>query len=133
VKCPPRYQRGNALPGLRMFSGSHAALMRECKSIAEKTNYHVILAAHGEMPQTEGICHYSLGVVPRRRLFRLAKSQFVSIWCLTRFKVDVWHIHDPELLMFALLLLLLKKKVIFITCLKNLSSLVWAGLLTLKV
>ena len=86
---------------------------RECKSIAEKTNYHVILAAHGKMPQTEGICHYSLGVVPRRRLLRLAKSQFVSVWCLMRLKVDVWHIHDPELLVFALLLLLLKKKVIW--------------------
>jgi glycosyltransferase involved in cell wall biosynthesis len=86
---------------------------RECKSIAEKTNYRVILAAHGEMPKTQGIFHYSLGVVPRRRLFRLAKSQFISIWCLMRLKVDVWHIHDPELLVFALFLLFLKKKVIW--------------------
>lgn len=86
---------------------------RECKSIAEKTNYHVILAAHGGMPKTKGIFHYRLGVVPKRRLFRLAKSQFVSIWCLMRLKVDVWHIHDPELLVFALFLLLLKKKVIW--------------------
>jgi glycosyltransferase involved in cell wall biosynthesis len=86
---------------------------RECKSIAEKANYSVILAAHGEMPNYDEVTHFTLGKIPKKRLFRLARSQIVSVWCLMRLKVDVWHLHDPELLIFARLLILLKKKVIW--------------------
>jgi len=86
---------------------------RECKSITDKTNYGVILIAHGKMPSYDGILHVPLGEIPKSRIGRLVKSQIVSIRSLFKIKPDLWHIHDPELLLFGCLLVLLNKKVIW--------------------
>jgi glycosyltransferase involved in cell wall biosynthesis len=86
---------------------------RECKSISDKTNFGVILIAHGEMPSYDRILHVPLGEIPKSRIGRMVKSQVVSIRSLLKIKADLWHIHDPELLLFGSLLVLLKRKVIW--------------------
>jgi glycosyltransferase involved in cell wall biosynthesis len=86
---------------------------RECKSIANKSEYQVVLVAHGQMPLDLNIRHIPLGEIPKNRLPRLIKSQYVAARYFFKLKVDVWHLHDPELLLFGCALILLKKKVIW--------------------
>jgi glycosyltransferase involved in cell wall biosynthesis len=86
---------------------------RECKSLAVKPEYQVVLVAHGEMPIHPKIRHIPLGEIPKNRLARLVKSQFVAARYFSKLKVDIWHLHDPELLLFGCALILLKKKVIW--------------------
>jgi glycosyltransferase involved in cell wall biosynthesis len=86
---------------------------RECKSIAAKSEFQVILVAHGDMPSHAKIRHIPLGEIPKNRLSRLLKSQIIAARSFLKLKVDIWHLHDPELLFFGCALLLLRKKVIW--------------------
>jgi glycosyltransferase involved in cell wall biosynthesis len=80
--------------------------VRECKSIADLTNYTVVLAAYGNSGESGQIINYDLGAKPKTRILRILKSQVVAIKTFRKIKADLWHIHDPELLPIACLMAL---------------------------
>jgi glycosyltransferase involved in cell wall biosynthesis len=86
---------------------------RECKSLATQSNFKILLASHGEMPKCESILHIDLGSMPTRRLARFIKSQYVAARILCQYKVDIWHLHDPELLLFACFLIMMRKNLVW--------------------
>lgn len=85
---------------------------RECVSLASLPNYRVLYAASGNL-ESEIISFHNLGKIPRNRFMRFLRSLLVPWRIFIREKVDVWHIHDLELIPFALVLVLLGKKVIW--------------------
>jgi glycosyltransferase involved in cell wall biosynthesis len=86
---------------------------RQCISLLEKTNYRVILAAYGDGPSNPNLEFYSLGERPRKRLSRVLRSQINAMKALRSIRADLWHLHDPELLVFGFFLTLFGKKVIW--------------------
>jgi glycosyltransferase involved in cell wall biosynthesis len=78
--------------------------VRECKSIAELTDYTVVLAAYENNKSDGQIVSYNLGKRPKTRLVRILKSQISAIRAFRKIEADLWHIHDPELLPAACLM-----------------------------
>lgn len=86
---------------------------RECLSLSMKSNYKVILLANGTLPEPKEVFHINLGVIPGNRVTRIFRSQFLGLKAILKVKADLWHIHDPELLICASILILLRKKIIW--------------------
>ena len=86
---------------------------RECKSLAEKTNFKVRLVAHGKLVDSSNLTCQDLGKLPRNRLVRIMRSQLLGFHIAFRVKASVWHLHDPELLIVAFWLIVTKKTVIW--------------------
>lgn len=88
-------------------------LERECRSLAATGRYSVTLAAHGSTPQVPGVRHLRLPQPPANRFARMAMSQVTGLWAALKARADIWHIHDPELLLIAILLRRLGRTVIW--------------------
>jgi glycosyltransferase involved in cell wall biosynthesis len=86
---------------------------RECRSLLELSSLKVTLAAPGRDPGIKGLSFLGLGNRPSSRFKRIFYSQYKAIQTLVKVKADIWHIHDPELLLFAICLILLRKKVVW--------------------
>lgn len=86
---------------------------RECLSLANKSNFRVILIAHGEIAEASEVFHVNLGSIPKSRVIRILRSQLLGLKAVLKVKADLWHIHDPELLILGSILVLLRKKVIW--------------------
>lgn len=71
------------------------------------------LAAPGKAPAQIKIKFFSLGNRPNSRVMRLFFSQIRASKAILRVRAQIWHIHDPELLAIAAILILLKRKVIW--------------------
>jgi glycosyltransferase involved in cell wall biosynthesis len=82
---------------------------RECKSLSSH-GYDVTLAAHGNIDDSHFLTFKKLKDPSPNRLYRILQSQ-ITCWKLFReCEGDIWHFHDPELLVMALYLSLVKKK-----------------------
>jgi glycosyltransferase involved in cell wall biosynthesis len=86
---------------------------RECKSILDSGEFDVLLIAHGEVDIGANLLTQNLGRLPRSRVYRTLKAQFVGFSRSITVKAQIWHIHDPELIYVALWLRILRKKVIW--------------------
>jgi glycosyltransferase involved in cell wall biosynthesis len=60
-----------------------------------------------------GIEFFSLGNRPNNRLLRLFYSQIAATRTILSVRAQIWHLHDPELLPIAAILILLRRKVIW--------------------
>ena len=86
---------------------------KECLSLSRVNNYKVILCAPGNIPLGSDVIHYKISRPATLRLIRLIKSQIIFIGLIIKFRADVWHIHDPELLPIAVMLSYFKRRVIW--------------------
>lgn len=85
---------------------------KECVSIA-KAGYEVFLVERGESYDKNGVHIVGVGEIPesrRKRMIQGGKAVYEKALALD---CDLYHIHDPELLRFALKLKRKGKKVIF--------------------
>jgi glycosyltransferase involved in cell wall biosynthesis len=86
---------------------------KECVSLSKIKNYKVVIAASGNIPKTKNITHYRIPKARTYRPLRILISQLIALRLVIRLKADVWHIHDPELLPAAALMIFLKRRVIW--------------------
>lgn len=75
---------------------------RECRSLASSGLYTVCLAASGQIPPDSGVSFIPLTAIPTSRIRRFASGPRKAHAIISALKVDLWHIHDPELLPTAL-------------------------------
>jgi glycosyltransferase involved in cell wall biosynthesis len=86
---------------------------KECLSLSNIANYKVIICAPGSIPSNNKVIHYRISKAKSFRLIRFIHSQFITLKVIFKIKPNVWHIHDPELLPVASLLVLMKQKVVW--------------------
>lgn len=72
-----------------------------------------MLAAPGHAPDFLDLEFFPLGKRPDNRVMRLLYSQIVATKAIFSIRAQIWHLHDPELLPLATLLILFKRKVIW--------------------
>jgi glycosyltransferase involved in cell wall biosynthesis len=86
---------------------------RECRSLTKLKGFKVVFAASGQLPSSANIKHIQLGKIPRNRILRVLRAQIVCLRLFLTLNADIWHLHDPELLPFAVFLSKLHRKVIW--------------------
>lgn len=85
---------------------------KECVSLA-KEGYDVYLVATGESYVQEGVNVVGVGKIPSSRLERMLITTRKVYKAALNLQCEVYHLHDPELLPYAILLKRKGKKVIF--------------------
>lgn len=85
---------------------------KECVSIA-KAGYEVFLVERGESYDKNGVHIVGVGEIPASRMKRMIQGGKAVYEKALALDCDLYHIHDPELLRFALKLKRKGKKVIF--------------------
>lgn len=85
---------------------------KECVSLARAGN-EVYLVAPGESRKESGVQVLGVGEMPRSRIRRITVIASKVFQAATNLECDVYHLHDPELLMYAKKLLRKGKKVVF--------------------
>lgn len=85
---------------------------KECISLA-KAGYEVYLVAQGESFDACGVHVIGIGELPNSRIKRIIISAKAIYKIALEIDADIYHIHDPELLPYALKLKNKGKKVIF--------------------
>ena len=70
---------------------------KECRSLAEAGGYSVLLASPGDMPHHGTISHIPLVQPPPARIRRLPWSILRAAGLSAAVDVEIWHLHDPEL------------------------------------
>ena len=88
------------------------AFQRECLSLA-KTDYEIYLVAAGESREDRGVHVVGVGEMPAGRLKRMLLLTRRIYQKALELDADLYQIHDPELLPYALRLKRRGKKVIF--------------------
>lgn len=86
---------------------------KECKSLAKRENYDVYLIAPGDSRDESSVKVIGVGDKPKSRLKRMlnfTRKVYKKAICVD---ADIYHIHDPELLRYALKLKKRSKIVIF--------------------
>lgn len=87
---------------------------RECRSVAAYSDYFLLLAGPGELPPHPACTLVSLPSPFQNRILRFLQSQFIAIRIGLKYRPDLLHLHDPELLLFGLLMSrVFKQKVIW--------------------
>lgn len=85
---------------------------KECVSLSRE-GYEVYLVATGESYVEDGVNVIGVGKVPSSRFERLLMTARKAYKIALTLHCEIYHLHDPELLPFALLLKRRGKKVIF--------------------
>ena len=85
---------------------------KEVSALAQVPKYKIFYAAHG-LANNENIDFISLGVKPSNRILRFTKSFLAPFKVLKKTRAEIWHIHDPELIPFAITLKILGKVIIW--------------------
>ena len=86
--------------------------LKECISLAQN-NYVVYLVERGSTYDKDGVHIIGLGEVPEGRLKRIIKEARKAYQSAILIDADIYHLHDPELLRYALKLKRKGKTVIF--------------------
>ena len=86
---------------------------KECLSLSKIENYKVIICASGNIPKSENIVHYQISKARSFRPLRFILSNLIALKLVIKIRADIWHIHDPELLPLATLLILFNQSVIW--------------------
>ncbi len=85
---------------------------KECVSLA-KAGYDVYLVEQGESYEKDGVHIVGFGDMPQSRIKRILSTSQTAYKKALGVDADIYHLHDPELLPFALKLKKRGKKVIF--------------------
>lgn len=85
---------------------------KECVSLA-KAGYETYLVAQGESLDRNGVHIIGVGAMPSSRLKRMTDMTKRVYQAALSVDADIYHLHDPELLPYALKLKKLGKKVVF--------------------
>lgn len=86
---------------------------KECRTLAEDKRFEVFLVAQGKSRKEDGIKVVGVGENTKGRLQRIINTSnkvYRKALCLN---ADIYHLHDPELLLYAIKLKKLGKIVIF--------------------
>lgn len=86
--------------------------LKECVSLA-KNGYDVYLIERGDTYDKNGVHIIGLGDIPEGRLKRMAKVGRMAIKIAIDVDAEIYHLHDPELLLYAMKLKRQGKKVVF--------------------
>lgn len=86
---------------------------KECLSLAKRKNYEVFLVGEGKSITLNGVNVIGVGEKPKMRLKRMMFFASKTIRHALALDADLYHLHDPELLRYALRLKRAGKKVIF--------------------
>lgn len=86
---------------------------KECASLAKNQNYDVYLVAKGDSYNKKGVSIIGLGESPASRIKRVLIFAHKIVKKAIQLDADIYHLHDPELLLYVPLLKLKKKIVIF--------------------
>lgn len=86
---------------------------KEAISLAKIDNYDVHLVAEGDSRKERGVTVHGLGKIPTGKLERFFSFSKKIIKKAKELDADIYHLHDPELLLYALQLKKMGKKVIF--------------------
>lgn len=85
---------------------------KECKSLVQ-AGYEVYLVAPGISGEERGIHIIGIGEKPKSRIVRMTKFSKLAYTVALELDCDVYHIHDPELLPYAVKLAKQGKKVVY--------------------
>lgn len=85
---------------------------KECVSLAT-AGYEVYLVAPGESREEKGVHIVGVGAKPASRLKRMLGMARKIYQAALKLDCEVYHLHDPELLLYGLKLMKFGKKVIF--------------------
>lgn len=85
---------------------------KECISLAQ-AGYDVYLVERGESYDIDGVHIIGIGEIPQTRLKRMTKGAQAAYRKALSLDCDLYHLHDPELLLFALKLKRKGKAVVF--------------------
>ena len=85
---------------------------KECVSLANN-GFETYLVQEGKTEDNKGVHVIGLGDKPKNRLARMIKNAYKAYREAIKLDADLYHIHDPELLPYGLLLRICGKKVIF--------------------
>ena len=85
---------------------------KECVSLAEG-GYEVYLVERGESYEKNGVHIVGVGEIPEERLKRMTEGARRVFEAALALDCELYHLHDPELLPYALKLKRMGKKVIF--------------------
>ena len=88
-------------------------LKKECMSLAKQDKYRVFIVGPGRDLKYEKVNIIGAGSLPNRRIQRMVRFSKIVISSALKIDADIYHLHDPELLRFAIKLKKLGKKVIF--------------------
>jgi glycosyltransferase involved in cell wall biosynthesis len=88
-------------------------LTRECASLVALPWISLTLAAPGSDPGHQKLEFFPLGERPNSRLKRIFFSQLKAGKAILSVRAQIWHLHDPELLAIAAILILFRRKVIW--------------------
>ncbi|MFR8039693.1 MAG: glycosyltransferase [Anaerovoracaceae bacterium] len=88
-------------------------LKKECVSLAKNTSYDVYLVGKGESWEYKGVNIIGVGDTPVSRIKRIAGFAKKVIDKAIQIDADIYHLHDPELLMYVKKLSKFGKKVVF--------------------
>lgn len=85
---------------------------KECKTLA-KAGYDIkMIAPHDLYEKVDGVQIIPLPK-PKNRLYRMSLTLWQIYWLAIRENADIYHIHDPELLILATIFRYKEKKVIY--------------------
>lgn len=88
-------------------------LKKECVSLAKNTNYDVYLVGKGENWEYKDVHIRGVGNTPDSRIKRMTEFSKKVVDKAVQIDADIYHLHDPELLMYVKKFSKLGKKVIF--------------------
>lgn len=88
-------------------------LYKECRSLAMRGYEVHLIAPTAPDEMWNGIYLHGLSAFPSNRLFRITLGPWIMLLRATSIKAQVYHFHDPELLLTGLALRLLGREVIY--------------------
>lgn len=104
----PEQRDGNAVqPRVVHLTTAHLAddvriFDRECRSLAMCGLYEVTLAGPGQIPSGTSVRHVQLPMPQQSRFARFSSGPRAAQRFVSRNQFDLWHFHDPELILVAL-------------------------------
>ena len=94
-------------------AGDERIFLRQASSMTKLSNVQIFIAGHGHLTENTKVGLFNFGSISKNRWVRILKSQYLAFKSWYKIRPNIWQIHDPELLFFALILCLLKKKVVW--------------------
>ena len=87
-------------------------LIKECASLAEAGFKVFLVAGNAQSIEFEGVSVIGVAI-PKVRFFRICFGTLIVTIRAAFLRCEVYHIHDPELLIAALILKVLRRKIIY--------------------
>lgn len=75
---------------------------KECRTLAKEGRFEVYLIAQGKSRKEDGVKVIGIGAPPKGRLQRIINTSNKVYRKALNLNADIYHLHDPELLLYAL-------------------------------